>query len=117
MNIIINETGEQVTLKVLDSRGIDYFADLAAGDQQIVFDRDAEAYRADQATVDWWRERIQDIYDVEVRADEVAYDTGRSVETVMAELPELGDDLEHYKENAIALLDEIEAEWEDEDDD
>lgn len=110
MDIIINETGESVTLRVLDDNNIDYFGDLSAGDQCIVYDRDAEVYRADRDTVEWWQARVNDIYAVEQHADMVAHRLGTTRRHVLNSVAEAGDALdESYRQRVIRALDTLES--------
>lgn len=108
MEIIINETGEQVELRIYDDNDIDYFAELASGDRCLVWDAEEEVYRADADTVQWWRDRINDIYAVETRADEIAYNLDTTKHRVMVCIEEAMLDLdEYYKASAIELLDNL----------
>jgi hypothetical protein len=110
MEIIINETGRLAVLTIVDDNGNNYFDDLIAGDDYIKWDSDAEAYRADADTVQWWRDRIDDIYAVEERAREVADELNTTKRHIMTYIEEAHPQLdEHYREAVLELLNDLTA--------
>jgi hypothetical protein len=82
IKVIINETGLQETLSIIDLRtNVDFIKDFvgnygAFSDGQFIYDEEIDAYRCDQNTYDWWAKVISDHQNLENRIAELKEEYG-----------------------------------------
>lgn len=110
MNIVINGTEKVETLSIIDSNGIDFTDDLignygALSDGQFTYDADADVYRCDQDTFDWWATVLAAEQELDDRIADLAEEHGS--DAVYNAIGTAGDcDLEDQAAAINAALDE-----------
>lgn len=73
IKVIINETGLEETLSIVDPKSnVDFVKDFignhgAFSDGQFTFDEEVDAYRCEQDTYDWWAKVVSDHQALEER--------------------------------------------------
>lgn len=111
MKIIIEETGKEENLSIVDPKtGVDYTQDFlgsngALHDGQFTWDEDHDAYVCDQETFDWWSAVVTANQALDDRIYDLVQEHGS--EKVYEVIHAAGsDDLEYHAANVNQALDE-----------
>lgn len=115
MDIKIKETGQVVTLSIIDKNsGVDWIADLIGNSGTILeWSDDENCHLADQETVDWWRQYISDTDRTEAEAESMAQKYNIDIRDIIGAIQsELGPDYNDHRNQAIYAMDKIREERE-----
>lgn len=116
MDVRIRETGKLVDLSIRDPySGTDCTQDMignagALTDGQFVWDDDADVWRADEDTVNWWAQYISDTEQTWREATELADELGVSVADITERIDkgmQAPNDYETHRRDAVRVLAEI----------
>jgi len=117
MNVQIKETGQKVTLNIIDDNEIDWTNDLignagALHDGQFTWSDEDNAYIADQDTYDWWSNYIRDTDATDQDVESLARKLGIGESVIRERIAKnTGNDYEEHRSEAVFAMRELEEEY------